>query len=731
MTASPRRGTGPFRLHDVEIRPASNEIVVAGVRTRIKPRLMDLLVRLAAAPDDVVPRETLLAEVWPRRMVNDDVLSRAIADLRVALRDDAREARFIETIPKVGYRLVAPPMPLAVGEPAPAPAKPAAAVPAGAGAGPLAATTPPRARSLRWAGALAGVLGTAALVWAWTSFRPAPPAAVERADLERQLAQAEPFASAQALEVGPRFSPDGRQVAYAEGTGPQSTIVVRTLAGGARRTLGDPTDLNLSPVFFPDGTRIAYFRRGARGECAIVAQDLAGGPPQTLLDCTRKPRPQFDLAPDGRQLVYVAVTRPQFPAGLLVRDLATGDDRVLTAPDPDMGDDLHPRVAPDGERVAFFRGTQSHRQLWLVDLAQPATARAAGVQRGLAYGAAWLGPQGPLLVAADWFGQRSLNLFDPRDASAAPVGARGARFPDADRHGNIVYENAMYSANLFLVDPARPDAPPRELWPSTRYTNQPQFAPDGTHVLFVSNRDGAATIFVATPEGPATRVALSDDYLYLRPHWSHDGRAILAIRARRREDGTGAQQALRIAWPAGTVEVLESLGDRVSDVREADGGRQWIVGEQSANAVRLLRVDPLTPGASERLPLPLVSEFQVHGNLLAFTQPELEGITLCTLPALQCEPLRVPIAEHNRFDWVLTANALWYRAGTTPDALVRYDFAQRAVTWRSAFAPTAFGRSFAVRPDGRVLLVAREGPLAIDLMLAPRVIRKAQPVAHK
>ena len=59
-----------------------------------------------------------------------------------------------------------------------------------------------------------------------------------------------------------------------------------------------------------------------------------------------------------------------------------------------------------------------------------------------------------LLVAADWFGQRSLNLFDPRDASAATVGARGARFPDADRGGSIVYENAVYSANLFLVDPA-------------------------------------------------------------------------------------------------------------------------------------------------------------------------------------------------------------------------------------------------------------------------------------
>jgi hypothetical protein len=328
-------------------------------------------------------------------------------------------------------------------------------------------------------------------------------------------------------------------------------------------------------------------------------------------------------------------------------------------------------------------------------------------------------------VAADWFGQRSLNLFDPGDAGApgVSVGARGARFPDADRHGNIVFENAVYSANLFLVDPARPEAPPRELWPSTRYTNQPQFSPGGNEVLFISNRDGVATLFVAAVDGEAARVPLSADFVYLRPHWSQDGRAICAIRANRRADGTAVQQAIRIAWPGGSVEVLEALGDRVFDVRETAAGGPWIVGEQSASAVRLLRVDPRDPAAGERLPLPLVSEYQVAGGRLAYMQPQLTGLTLCTLPELRCAPLDVPIGEANRFDWLLTADALWYRAGTTPDELVRYDLARRSVTWRGRFAPTAFGLSFAVRPDGGALLVAREGPLAIDLMLAPRVRR--------
>ena len=410
--------------------------------------------------------------------------------------------------------------------------------------------------------------------------------------------------------------------------------------------------------------------------------------------------------------------RPQFPAGLVLRDLVTGDERVLTAPEPQMGDDLYPRFSPDGERIVYFRGTQSHRDAWVLAVADPARARSTDSPRGLAYGAAWLGPAGPLLVAADWFGQRSLNLLDPATGTAAAVGARGARFPDVGRNGDIVFENAVYAANLFLVDPAAPDAPPRAQWPATRYTNQPEYSPDGSRVVFTSNRDGSQALFVGTVDGAATRLPLSADFIYMRPHWSHDGRAIHAIRASRREDGTRVQQAIRVAVDTGAVDVLSALGDDVFDVREADAGRALIVGETAGNAARVLRrTAPDAP--AERLPLPLVGNYQVAGNRIAFTQPELTGLTLCDLRTLKCEPLEVPIGEANRFDWLLTNDAVWYRTAATPDELVRFDLARRSIGWRSAFAPTAFGLAFAVRPDGRALLVAREEPPAIDLMLAP------------
>ncbi len=553
-------------------------------------------------------------------------------------------------------------------------------------------------------------------------FRPPAPGVADRAQLERQLARAETFSSDPALETGPRFSPDGQLVAFAAGAGTRARIIVRGVRSNARTELGDPGELNVAPVFLADGKRVAYFRRAASGDCGIVAQEIATGTIEPLVDCTRRPHQRFDIARDGRHLVYVGDLRPQFPRGLILRELATGNERTLTAPEPDFGDDLFPRFAPDGARIVFFRGTESHRQAWLVDVAGAAAARNLDSPRGLAYGAAWLGPQGPLLVAADWFGHRALNLLDLGSGAASIVGARGARFPDVDNAGGIVYENAVYSANLFAVDPQAPAVAPREMWPSTRYTNQPAYSPDGSRVLFISNRDGASGIFIAATDGPAQRLPLPDDFVYLRPHWSADGRAIYAIRASRREDGARIQQAIRIAVPDGRVDVLTALGDDVYDVRDTDGGRTLIVGEVVGNAARVMRV-PAAGGVAERLPLPLASEYQVAGQRLALAQPQLSGLTLCDLATLKCEPLPLPITDGNRFDWLLTADAVWYRAAAAGDELVRYDLERRTVTWRSAFAPTAFGLAIAVRPDGRQLLVAREGPLAIDLMYAPPVSR--------
>ena len=78
---------------------------------------MQVLEVLAERPGEVIAREDLVARVWSGVFVTDDVLHRAIRELRRAFGDDTSEPRYIETIRKRGYRLIAPVAPVEPKEP--------------------------------------------------------------------------------------------------------------------------------------------------------------------------------------------------------------------------------------------------------------------------------------------------------------------------------------------------------------------------------------------------------------------------------------------------------------------------------------------------------------------------------------------------------------------------------------------------------------------------------------
>lgn len=107
-------------IGDWRVSAARNELSRGGKTLHLEPKAIEVLGRLAARAGEVVSREELLEAVWPGVIVGDDALSQAIIKLRRAFGDDAREPRYIQTISKRGYRLVAPvtsPAPLAVAEP--------------------------------------------------------------------------------------------------------------------------------------------------------------------------------------------------------------------------------------------------------------------------------------------------------------------------------------------------------------------------------------------------------------------------------------------------------------------------------------------------------------------------------------------------------------------------------------------------------------------------------------
>lgn len=105
----------PFRLGPWEVVPRDGTLRAGAEVRRLEPQAMDLLVGLAGRAGEVVSRQQLLDEVWGGRIVGDDALTGAVSQVRKALGDDARSPRFVETVPKRGYRLRIAPVPIEPG----------------------------------------------------------------------------------------------------------------------------------------------------------------------------------------------------------------------------------------------------------------------------------------------------------------------------------------------------------------------------------------------------------------------------------------------------------------------------------------------------------------------------------------------------------------------------------------------------------------------------------------
>src|SRR5688572_15094447 len=113
--------TDALRIGDWTFDPAAGELRRGAERRRLEDRAARTLALLVRRRGEVVSQAEIAAEVWNGRTVSPNSLPVVIADLRRALDDDAREPRFIETVAKRGYRLMADSG--AVAAPPPSPGK--------------------------------------------------------------------------------------------------------------------------------------------------------------------------------------------------------------------------------------------------------------------------------------------------------------------------------------------------------------------------------------------------------------------------------------------------------------------------------------------------------------------------------------------------------------------------------------------------------------------------------
>jgi len=97
-----------FHIGDITVNPSQNRLYIGQDEKILQPKVLELLTLLCAAQGQTLSKQLLVDALWPNTVVGPDSLANTMARLRKALNDDAKNAQFIETVQRKGYRWLKP-----------------------------------------------------------------------------------------------------------------------------------------------------------------------------------------------------------------------------------------------------------------------------------------------------------------------------------------------------------------------------------------------------------------------------------------------------------------------------------------------------------------------------------------------------------------------------------------------------------------------------------------------
>ncbi|MBA2604391.1 MAG: PD40 domain-containing protein [Acidobacteria bacterium] len=488
-----------FGVFEVDLR--SGELRKSGARLNLQQQPLQLLSVLLEQPGELVTREELRKRLWPDDTFVDfdHGLNAAVKRLRDTLGDSADSPRFIETVPRRGYRFIAP---------ASVPDWPAAR--AGRGAGP---------RRVRLERAIVGVGAAGAIALGiWTFLKTPVPgnAGANITSAHRSPGPLNRLTTGTDLNTEPTLSPDGEWVAYASdrsGEGHLDIWLQRLSGGEPVRLTRDPADEH-EPTFSADGNRIA-FRSEREGGGVYVIPAHSGGEARLLVrGGAHGPR----FSPDGRWLAYS--TGPgrfstdknsAFSSATYLIPSTGGESTRLL---PHFASVAWPVWSPDSRLLLTARhGINDNQEWWVVAPDGQAPVKIDGVNlvTGSRFAVRpWSWLEGNRIVYSAALGGDSWNLWevviapDTSSVSTEPkpltTGADLQAHASIVRGTQLVFSNLTQTVNVWAVpvhaDSGRAAGPAQRVTATSALQWSPSASEDGRRLVFRSDRLGIGGLWM-------------------------------------------------------------------------------------------------------------------------------------------------------------------------------------------------------------------------------------------
>jgi len=490
-----------FAIDDWIVDPDFHQLSRGGSICTLEPRVMSVLLQLAAHPQRVISKDEFLRAVWPDTFVGEDALTRCISILRHALNDDPHNPRFIKTVPKAGYCLLVSIRPLELAHPSPEPASSMAHVPPDA----PSRTTPARLGLISGAVVAVLIAITAVISIAHQPHPDTVPSVIPTFQLTTDAGE----------QSRPALSPDGKRLAFvwAKEDGSRQHIYIKQLGSESLLRLTNLPDDEYSPAWSPDGRAIAFLSSSPAG----LALYKASLDPTHSLDklyipgeTTRWEQGALAWSPDGKSLVLADHLGAQPSSSIYRIDLDTRRARPITSPPAGWEGDLSPVFSPDGQKIAFLRASENSvlDVYWIPSSGgQPQQVTHDGK---MIDGIAWSSDNRSIVFSSNRAGEYGLYKIALTGGTPQrmPVGTENATQPAIPRDGrNLAFVQGSAIFGILEVSAARNEIAAKDSIgiSSTAQDSAPSISPDGSQFAFQSWRSGNQQIWISSSDGQSLR----------------------------------------------------------------------------------------------------------------------------------------------------------------------------------------------------------------------------------
>jgi Tol biopolymer transport system component/DNA-binding winged helix-turn-helix (wHTH) protein len=593
--------SGSIRFAPFELVLEPEELRRNGIRVKVTGQALKVLIVLASEPGRLVTREHLRKVLWPATSFGDfeHGLNAAVNRLREILGDSAVNPKYIETIPRQGYRFIAA---MNVED------EQVASLPH------IASTEPPRPPAKppfrRWwiplAVAACFLIGLASLRLKTRLEEASRLLGIQRLTVV-------PFTSLPGNVTSPAFSPDGSEVAFGwdgETNGAGYDLYVKVIGSeNPLRITRHPSE-KLSIAWSPDGRVIAISRVSKEGASGIFLVPPTGGPERKIYSrsSTYWYGNELSWSSDGKYLAFSDHPETSYQSTMLYL-LSMSTLKVIPVA-KDCKNAVLPSFSPKGELLAWVCldkwGTESLR---LLDLGDGSTTELLK-EHEMIGGIAWSRDGDNILYSSPLVGGSlwEIVLTHPERAQRLPIGRDVSDVAVSSSSHRLVYLQSSTNTNIWQLDLQGSPPQAHKLIASSAEQESATISPDGRRIAFESDRSGAMEIWVCDGDGSNVLKLTSFGVIATgTPRWSPDG-GLIAFDSR-----FGGESNLYTVDPAGGVPT--KLNIDVSDNSEPswspdgkwmyfmqgdDTGEPsvWKVPSQGGHAVQLASTPAATALAS-------------------------------------------------------------------------------------------------------------------------------------